>query len=217
VCSETRLAISERRAGGARPRAMDVAATAGAPSAEPRRARAGDPRGPRRAWPAGKPCSKGPGSRPLDAKAAHFLPSWLGQASLSSLPKPTFRRLTALAALTVALTLAAPASAVTPRYILVSGPGLTRPVLMADWQENGSSSPRSRTSRLHRELVSATVRGTTSRCSGDGRTRNDPPIPARRTNTGGSIPHTAACVRWSIFGLADGAFRDSRYRASSRS
>lgn len=37
----------------------------------------------------------------------------------------------------MALTLAAPASAVTPRYILVSGPGLTRPVLMADWQENG--------------------------------------------------------------------------------
>jgi len=32
--------------------------------------------------------------------------------------------------------LAAPAYAAAPRYILVSGPGLTRPVLLGDWQEN---------------------------------------------------------------------------------
>jgi hypothetical protein len=32
--------------------------------------------------------------------------------------------------------LAAPAYAAAPRYILVSGPGLTRPVLLADWSEN---------------------------------------------------------------------------------
>jgi hypothetical protein len=94
VCRETRLAISGRRAGGARPKATGVTATAGAPSAEPRRARAGDPRGSRRAWPAGKPCSKEPSSRPLDARSAHFLPSWSSQTSLSSLSKPTFRRLT---------------------------------------------------------------------------------------------------------------------------
>jgi hypothetical protein len=102
VWRETRLAISGRRAGGARPRATGVASTAGAPSAEPRRAHAGDPRGSRRAWPAGKPCSKGRRSRPLDAISAHFLPSCLGQASLSSLPKPALRR-PAPAALSAAL------------------------------------------------------------------------------------------------------------------
>jgi hypothetical protein len=32
--------------------------------------------------------------------------------------------------------LAAPADAAAPRYILVSGPGLTRPVVLGDWQEN---------------------------------------------------------------------------------
>lgn len=42
-----------------------------------------------------------------------------------------------MAVLAVSLTLAASANAAAPRYILVSGPGLTRPVLMDDWQENG--------------------------------------------------------------------------------
>lgn len=36
----------------------------------------------------------------------------------------------------MALALAAPASAAAPNYILVSGPGLTRPVLLDDWGEN---------------------------------------------------------------------------------
>ena len=35
-----------------------------------------------------------------------------------------------------ALALAAPAAAAAPNYILVSGPGLKRPVLLDDWSEN---------------------------------------------------------------------------------
>jgi hypothetical protein len=41
-----------------------------------------------------------------------------------------------LGAALVALTLAAPARAAAPNYILVSGPGLTRPVVLDDWDEN---------------------------------------------------------------------------------
>jgi hypothetical protein len=41
-----------------------------------------------------------------------------------------------LTALSVALVLASSAAAAAPNYILVSGPGLPRPVLMADWNEN---------------------------------------------------------------------------------
>jgi hypothetical protein len=36
----------------------------------------------------------------------------------------------------VALALAAPASAAAPNYILVTGPGLERPALLGDWDEN---------------------------------------------------------------------------------
>ena len=36
----------------------------------------------------------------------------------------------------VALVVGDPAQAAAPRYILVSGPGLDRPVLMGDWDEN---------------------------------------------------------------------------------
>jgi hypothetical protein len=43
-----------------------------------------------------------------------------------------------LATLLVALALASPAAAAAPNYILVSGPGLKRPVLMANWDENGA-------------------------------------------------------------------------------
>jgi hypothetical protein len=39
--------------------------------------------------------------------------------------------------LAVALVIAAPATAAAPNYILVSGPGLGQPVLLADWSENG--------------------------------------------------------------------------------
>jgi hypothetical protein len=38
----------------------------------------------------------------------------------------------------VALALAAPAAAAAPNYILVSGPGLPHPVLLANWDENGA-------------------------------------------------------------------------------
>jgi hypothetical protein len=37
-----------------------------------------------------------------------------------------------------AVALAAPAWAAAPNYILVSGPGLQRPVLLGNWDENGS-------------------------------------------------------------------------------
>jgi hypothetical protein len=40
-------------------------------------------------------------------------------------------------ALVAALVLAASASAAAPNYILVSGPGLVRAVLLDDWNENG--------------------------------------------------------------------------------
>jgi hypothetical protein len=38
--------------------------------------------------------------------------------------------------LAAAVTLAAPAQAAAPNYILVSGPGLRQPVLLDDWNEN---------------------------------------------------------------------------------
>jgi hypothetical protein len=38
----------------------------------------------------------------------------------------------------VALVLATAVEAAAPRYILVSGPGLARPVLLANWEENGT-------------------------------------------------------------------------------
>jgi hypothetical protein len=40
------------------------------------------------------------------------------------------------ASVAVALVLAAPAAAAAPNYILVSGPGLRHPVLLANWNEN---------------------------------------------------------------------------------
>jgi hypothetical protein len=41
-------------------------------------------------------------------------------------------------ALTAAAALAATAEAAAPNYILVSGPGLKKPVLLGDWDENGA-------------------------------------------------------------------------------
>jgi hypothetical protein len=41
-------------------------------------------------------------------------------------------------ALTAAAALAAPAQAAAPNYILVSGPGLKKPVLLGNWGENGA-------------------------------------------------------------------------------
>jgi hypothetical protein len=41
-----------------------------------------------------------------------------------------------LAGLAAALVVAGPAQAAAPNYILVSGPGLPRPVLLANWNEN---------------------------------------------------------------------------------
>jgi hypothetical protein len=46
------------------------------------------------------------------------------------------RVLALLAGLAAALVLAAPAAAAAPNYILVSGPGLRHPVLLANWNEN---------------------------------------------------------------------------------
>jgi len=46
------------------------------------------------------------------------------------------RRIVVAAVVVMCAVPAAPASAAAPRYILVSGPGLTRPVLLAHWQEN---------------------------------------------------------------------------------
>jgi hypothetical protein len=46
------------------------------------------------------------------------------------------RPLIFLAALATTATFASTASAAAPNYILVSGPGLTHPVLMAKWSEN---------------------------------------------------------------------------------
>jgi hypothetical protein len=45
-------------------------------------------------------------------------------------------RSTLLATVVVALLLASPAAAAAPNYILVSGPGLARPVLLGNWDEN---------------------------------------------------------------------------------
>jgi hypothetical protein len=42
-----------------------------------------------------------------------------------------------VAAFATALVLASPIQAAAPNYILVSGPGLKRPVLLGDWSENG--------------------------------------------------------------------------------
>ena len=53
-----------------------------------------------------------------------------------------------------AAALAAPAQAAAPNYILVSGPGLKRPVLLDDWGENGEllvaigNGPRSKRAAL---------------------------------------------------------------------
>jgi hypothetical protein len=43
-----------------------------------------------------------------------------------------------VAALTAALVLASPGHASAPNYILVSGPGLKRPILLGNWSENGA-------------------------------------------------------------------------------
>jgi hypothetical protein len=47
------------------------------------------------------------------------------------------RRILAIV-LAAAAALAAPALAAAPNYILVSGPGLAKPVLLGDWDENGA-------------------------------------------------------------------------------
>ncbi len=50
-----------------------------------------------------------------------------------------FRRLGAsLGVLATVLVVAAPVHAAAPNYILVSGPGIKRPILMANWGENGA-------------------------------------------------------------------------------
>src|SRR3954453_9066880 len=46
------------------------------------------------------------------------------------------RRLLAPLALLVLLAVATPAQAAAPRYILVTGPGLSKPVLLGNWREN---------------------------------------------------------------------------------
>jgi hypothetical protein len=43
-----------------------------------------------------------------------------------------------LGALATALVAAAPVHAAAPNYILVSGPGIKRPILLANWGENGA-------------------------------------------------------------------------------
>jgi hypothetical protein len=43
-----------------------------------------------------------------------------------------------VAALAAALVLASPVHASAPNYILVSGPGLKRPILLGNWSENGA-------------------------------------------------------------------------------
>jgi hypothetical protein len=43
-----------------------------------------------------------------------------------------------MAALAAFLALAPPVHASAPNYILVSGPGLKRPILLANWSENGA-------------------------------------------------------------------------------
>ena len=70
------------------------------------------------------------------------------------------RRGTTLLAVVAALALSGPASAAAPNYILVSGPGLSRPILLGDWKENldllaaVANAPRAR---------GASVRGLASR------------------------------------------------------
>jgi hypothetical protein len=46
------------------------------------------------------------------------------------------RKAALVAALATALVLAPPVHAAAPNYILVSGPGLKRPILLGDWGEN---------------------------------------------------------------------------------
>lgn len=48
------------------------------------------------------------------------------------------RRFVPLLAALAALLTVAPAEAAAPNYILVSGPGIKHPVLLADWSENGA-------------------------------------------------------------------------------
>jgi hypothetical protein len=48
------------------------------------------------------------------------------------------RTATLFAALATALVLASPVHASAPNYILVSGPGLKRPILLGSWSENGA-------------------------------------------------------------------------------
>jgi hypothetical protein len=48
------------------------------------------------------------------------------------------RTLTLAGAIAVALVLAPAVEAAAPRYILVSGPGIARPILLANWGENGT-------------------------------------------------------------------------------
>jgi hypothetical protein len=60
------------------------------------------------------------------------------------------------AVVAVALIAAAPVQAAAPRYILVSGPGLSKPVLLSDWSENlalmaaFAKAPRASSSATHR-------------------------------------------------------------------
>jgi hypothetical protein len=52
---------------------------------------------------------------------------------------PSMARAVAFAgALAVVLVLASPVQAAAPNYILVSGPGLERPILLGNWGENGA-------------------------------------------------------------------------------
>jgi hypothetical protein len=62
------------------------------------------------------------------------------------------RAVVLVGALAAVIVLATPARAAAPNYILVSGPGLKRPVLLANWSENGVllsslvDAPRAKTS-----------------------------------------------------------------------
>jgi hypothetical protein len=65
------------------------------------------------------------------------------------------RALASIAVVAVALIAAAPVQAAAPRYILVSGPGLSKPVLLSDWSENLAlivafgNAPRASSSATH--------------------------------------------------------------------
>jgi hypothetical protein len=66
------------------------------------------------------------------------------------------RALALVGATAVALVLASTVEAAAPRYILLSGPGLARPVLLANWEENGTllaalvNAPRARGETVRR-------------------------------------------------------------------